>query len=88
MFDNNDVEKNPKVTPNDSEVEDCNIRTKQESNIIKISKSLAPEHKEKYIILMKEFWDVFAWIYEELKVCDTNIIQHTIPIKENEKYLK
>ena len=34
---------------------------------------------------MKEFSDVFAWSYDDLKEYDTNIIQHTIPIKEDEK---
>ena len=34
---------------------------------------------------MKEFSDVFAWSYEDLKAYDTTIIQHTISIKENEK---
>ena len=35
--------------------------------------------------LQKEYSKVFAWKYEDLKVYDTSIIQHTIPIKENEK---
>ena len=28
---------------------------------------------------------MFAWKYEDLKFYDTSVIQHTIPIKENEK---
>ena len=28
---------------------------------------------------------MFAWKYEDLKVYDTSFIQHTIPIKENDK---
>ena len=34
---------------------------------------------------MTEFSDVFVWLYEDLKECDTNNIQHIIPIKENQK---
>ena len=34
---------------------------------------------------MKEFSDVFAWSYDDLKEYDTYVIQHTIPIKEDEK---
>jgi len=37
---------------------------------------------------MKEFLDVFSWSYEDLKVYDTNIIQHTIPFKEDQKPFK
>ena len=37
---------------------------------------------------MKEFPDVFAWSYEYLKVYDTGLIQHVIPIKEDKKTLQ
>ena len=36
----------------------------------------------------REFKDVFAWTYEDLKTYDTNIIQHIIPLKEDAKPLK
>jgi hypothetical protein len=35
--------------------------------------------------LFKEYSDVFAWGYEDLKAYDTSIIQHRIPIKEDQK---
>jgi hypothetical protein len=31
--------------------------------------------------LFREYQDVFAWSYRELKIYDTRIIQHTIPLK-------
>lgn len=37
---------------------------------------------------MKGFLDVFSWTYDDLKVYDTIIIQHIIPVKENEKPFK
>jgi hypothetical protein len=37
---------------------------------------------------MKEFLNVFAWSYEDLKVYDTKVIQHGIPIKEDNKPFK
>jgi hypothetical protein len=36
IFDNNDVEKNPKITANDENIEDCNIGTQEEPNIIRL----------------------------------------------------
>jgi hypothetical protein len=45
LFDNNDVERNPKVTPNDEEIEDCNIGTKEEPKIIKLSKITQPRNQ-------------------------------------------
>jgi len=42
----------------------------------------------KYIELFKEFQNVLAWSYEDLKSYDTSVIQHTIPLKENQKSFK
>jgi hypothetical protein len=37
---------------------------------------------------MKEFLDVLAWSYDDLKFYETSIIQHVIPIKEDHKPFK
>jgi hypothetical protein len=88
LFDNNDVARSPKITVDEGDVEDCNIGTPEDPKIIKLSKKLSPEVKERYVKLMKEFPDVFSWSYDELKVYDTSIIQHVIPIKEDHKPFK
>jgi hypothetical protein len=88
LFDFNDVAKKPKIEPTGKEVEECNIGTDEKPKMIKLSKSLPPEKKQKYIELFKEFVDVFAWSYEDLKSYDTSIIQHKIPIKEEHKPFK
>ena len=56
--------------------------------MIKISKNFPAHIKLKYIELFKEFSDVFAWSYKDLKSYDTEIIQHKIPLKENQKPFK
>lgn len=56
--------------------------------MIKLSKTLPPDQKLKYVEQFKEFQDVFAWSYEDLKSYDTFVIQHTIPLKENKKPFK
>jgi len=38
-----------------------------------------------YTELLKEFFDVFAWTYEDLKTYDTSVIKHNIPLKEEAK---
>ena len=53
-----------------------------------ISQNLTLENKERFIKLRKEFSDVTAWSYKDLKVYDTYVIQHTLPVKENEKHFK
>lgn len=80
LFDNNDVAHQPKIERNEEEIEDCNIGTKYEPKIIKISKNLSPKEKDEYVML-KMFSDVFAWSYHNMKVYETNIVQHTILVK-------
>jgi len=41
--------------------------------------------KTKIMELFHEFKEVFSWSYEDLHGFDPNIIQHVIPIKEDEK---
>jgi hypothetical protein len=74
LFDFNDVAKKPKIEASGKEVEECNIGTEEKPKMIKLSKSLPPEQKCKYIELFKEYVDIFAWGYEDLKSYDTSII--------------
>jgi hypothetical protein len=45
LLDNNDVEKNPKVTPSEGEAEECNIGTEKEPRFIELSKNLTFKNK-------------------------------------------
>jgi len=60
LFDSNDVPKKPKMEPLKSNIEECNIGSEEDLKMIKLSKSLPPNEKVKYIELLKEFQDVFA----------------------------
>ena len=63
LFDQNDVSKDPKVQPVENDIEDQNIGTKDVPGIVKLYKNLFVSKKEKYINMMKNYIDVFAWIY-------------------------
>ena len=88
IFDANDVPKKPKMQPLNATIEDCNIGTAENPKMIKLSKSLPADQKPKYVDLFKEFQDVFVWSYEDLNSYDTSVIQHTIPLKPNQKPFK
>ena len=88
IVDSNDIPRKPKMQPMNAEIEDCNIGTIENHKMIKLSKSLPADQKLKYIELFKEFQDVFAWSYEDLKSYDTSVIQHTIPLKKSRKPIK
>ena len=52
---------------------------------MKISKALLAEQRERYIKMLKEYVDIFAWSYGDLKTYDTSIIQYKVPLKPNVK---
>ena len=85
LFDHNDVAKAPRVVPSEIEVEDYNIGTTSDPKFIKTSKNLPEKVRVEYLDILKKYTKVFAWRYEDLKVYDTFVIQHTIPIKEDAK---
>lgn len=58
------------------------------SQIIKIGKNLSNEERDELEKLLREFKDVFAWSYDDLKAYIPEIIQHTIPLKEGVKHVK
>jgi len=76
------------MEPTETGVEEHNIGDLAEPKMIKLSKTLPAHIKLQYIELFKELKDVFAWGYQDLKSYDTSIIQHKIPLKENQKPFK
>ena len=88
FFDSNAIPKKPKMEPLKADIEEYNLGTEENPKMIQLSKSLSLDQKLNYVELVREFQDVFAWSYEDLKSYDTSIIQHTIPLKENQKPFK
>ena len=85
IFSKDDTSLKPAMWTSEENVMDCNISTKEHLRIVKISKALSVEQRERYIKLLKEYVDIFAWSYEDLKTYDTSIIQHKVPLKPNVK---
>jgi len=79
------VARKPSLVQTDKGVEDVNLGTTEKPKFVKLSKTLSPEVKSKYVKLLSEFAEVFAWDYLDLKVYNKDIIQHKIPIKPNQK---
>ena len=62
-----------------------NLGTEQDPKNINLGKNCTHAERVAFMKLFREFKDVFAWTYEDLKTYDTKIIQHVIPLKENAK---
>ena len=50
-----------------------------------ISADLSEEEEKAVVKLLREFRDVFAWSYKDLKGVDPEVCQHTIPMKDDAK---
>ena len=57
----------------------------EEPNLVKVAQDLSPKEETKLIQTLKDYMDVLAWSYQDLKGVDPNICQHTIPIKLDAK---
>ena len=62
-----------------------NLGTEQDSKNINLGKTYTHAERAIFMKLFREFKDVFAWTYEDLKTYDMKIIQHIIPLKEDAK---
>lgn len=70
FFPNNDVCIKPSTKDSKERIVHCNFGTNDDPILVKLSKDLFEEKREKYIKLMKEYSDVFTWKYEDLKTYD------------------
>jgi hypothetical protein len=61
--------------------ETINLGTLKKPKNINLGKTVSKEERKAYLKLFREYQDVFAWSYRDLKTYDTCIIQHTIPLK-------
>ena len=62
-----------------------NVGTLDKPQNINFGVQCTPSGKDAFTRLFKEYKDVFAWSYEDLKTFDTQIMQHVIPIREGVK---
>ena len=76
---------NSKLQSSTLNYELVNLGTDTKPQNINLGLGLAPEEKLAYIRLLRQYKSVFAWNYDELKTYDTSIIQHTIPMIDDEK---
>ena len=62
-----------------------NLGIEAEPKYVSLGKCCSPSERSKLFNLFQQYKDVFAWTYDDLKMYDTRIIQHIIPIKAGVK---
>jgi hypothetical protein len=66
LFDKNDVDVKVKGSSEEADVIECNLGTVENPKYVKLSSSLSKEQRDEYVKLLKEFYYVFSWKYEDL----------------------
>ena len=67
---------------------EINIGTNKDPMLIKIGKGTSKKERNNLINLIKEYRDVLAFSYDELKAYRKDVFQHTIPLTEEAKGVK
>ena len=83
LFDHNDIPFKPAKKELDPAIQEKNIGIQSHPKLINLSTKLTVDQRSKFCSLIKEFADVFAWEYSDLKTYDTNIIPHRIPLEKD-----
>jgi hypothetical protein len=85
LFDHNDVAIKLEKKEEESDVSQFNVASEQNPKFVNLASHLTDKQKADYGELLKEFVDIFAWKYEDLKTYNTEIIQHKIPLNKDTK---
>ena len=67
---------------------EINIGTDKDPKLIKIGKGTSEKERNNLIKLIKEYRDVLAFSYDEIKAYREDVFQHTIPLKEEMREVK
>jgi len=61
---------------------EINIGTSEDPKMVKIGRGTSPEDRKKLTNLLREYRDVLAFSYDELKGYREDVMEHTIPLKD------
>jgi hypothetical protein len=88
MFDLTEQFKGPKNAKTGSSCslhETINLETLENPKNINLGTTISKEERKTYLKLFRQYQDICAWSYRDLKTYDTHIIQHNIPLKPEVK---
>ena len=88
LFDRQDHHKKQKEEIKTGSYMEINIGTNKDPKLIKIGKGTSEKERNNLINLIKEYRDVLAFSYDELKSYREDVFQHTIPLTEVAKEVK
>ena len=80
--------KDRKVTPVSGSTELIDFGVPYQPREIRIGSSLSPDERSRLIELLRSYFDVFSWSYEDMPGLDPTIVQHHLPILPHARPVK
>jgi hypothetical protein len=77
--------KNAKMRSSCPMHETINLGTPENPKNTNLNKTISKDERKSYLKLFRQYQDVFACSYRDLKTYDSRIIQHTIPLNPEVK---
>jgi len=74
---------NCKMYGSSMKYDSVNLGTEKEPKNVNLGLGCSPQEKVMFVKLFKEYKDVFAWTYGNLKTFDIGIMQHVIPLEKD-----
>ena len=71
--------------PNDKYLEEVNLGTRESPKNVYIGRRMSPKIRHDLIGLLRKYWHVFVWSYDDLKAYREDLSQHEIPLKPDVK---
>ena len=71
------------ILPHEELLETVNLGTEEDRKKVQVGANHEPSVKERLILLLNEYVEIFAWSYEDMPGLDTDIVVHHLPTKED-----
>jgi len=88
LFDHNYVTIKLEKKEEYSDVSQFNVANEENPKYVNLASHLTEEQKSEYGESLKEFSDIFAWKYSDLKTYNIDIIKHKIPLNKDTKLFR
>ena len=76
---------NCKTNSSSMQYEVINLGIDKNPQMVNLGTSYSPVEKHAFISFFIEYTNIFVWTYDNLKIFDTNNIQHVMPMKPDTK---
>ena len=69
------------IQPFEEQIKLVNLGSEDDMKEVKIGSQLCPEAKKGLIDILRDYFDMLAWSYQDMPGLDSKIMEHRLPLK-------